>query len=126
MWSRLILVVTLIGSTLACGSSSSPPSSPTPSPSPGAAAVTATIPMGARNLTTNAFGANPLAVSRGTRVTWMNSDTIAHTATSNDRTTWDSGLIAPGGSFSRSFDTAGTFGYFCTLHPGMVGTVIVQ
>ena len=36
------------------------------------------------------------------------------------------GPIAPGGTFSRTFSSAGTFPYRCTLHPGMVGTVTVQ
>jgi plastocyanin len=61
-------------------------------------------------------------------VTWRNSDNIAHTATSNsgDATTWDSGNIAAGGSFSFTFQNAGTFPYHCTIHPGMVGTLMVQ
>jgi copper binding plastocyanin/azurin family protein len=39
---------------------------------------------------------------------------------------WNSGSIAPGGTFPRTFSSAGTFQYHCTIHPGMVGTVNVQ
>ena len=61
----------------------------------------------------------------GTTVTWMNTDTIAHTSTSNAEG-WNSGNVAPGGQFSFAFQTAGTFPYRCTIHPGMVGTVVVR
>jgi plastocyanin len=61
----------------------------------------------------------------GTTVTWMNSDSEAHTSTS-DVSGWNSGSVAPGGQFSVAFQTAGTFAYHCAIHPGMVGTVIVR
>jgi plastocyanin len=58
-------------------------------------------------------------------VTWTNNDTVAHTSTA-DNGQWNSGSIAPQGSFSRMFPTAGSFTYHCAIHPGMVGTVTVQ
>ena len=66
-----------------------------------------------------------LTVDPGTTVTWFNGDTMAHTATADD-SSWDSGTIDPGGSFSRVFDTAGPNPYHCSFHPGMTGTVIVN
>ena len=66
-----------------------------------------------------------LTVEVGDRVTWINNDTIPHTATSDSRA-FDSGNMAPGASFSMTFPTAGTSTYHCTLHPGMIGTVNVQ
>jgi plastocyanin len=39
---------------------------------------------------------------------------------------FDSTLIAAGKTFSHKFDTAATYDYFCTIHPTMVGTVIVK
>jgi len=66
-----------------------------------------------------------LNVAVGTTVTWMNTDSISHTSTSN-ATGWNSGIVAPGGQFSFAFQTAGTFPYHCTIHPGMVGTVVVR
>jgi plastocyanin len=58
-------------------------------------------------------------------VTWTNNDSTTHTSTSNNGA-WNSGGIAPGRSFSQTFQTAGTFVYHCSIHPGMVGTVTVQ
>jgi plastocyanin len=56
---------------------------------------------------------------------YIKRDSTAHTSTS-DNGAWDSALLAPGASFSRTFQTAGTFPYHCTIHPNMVGTVTVQ
>src|SRR5579871_2255207 len=106
-------------STIGCSSSS--PS--TPSPTSSATAVS--IVSGARALTTNAYNPNPITVSRGGTVMWVNNDSISHTSTS-DTNVWNSGTIAPGASFSMTFPTAGTFPYHCTIHPNMVGTVTVQ
>jgi plastocyanin len=39
---------------------------------------------------------------------------------------FDSGLIKPGGTFSFKFTTAGTYDYYCTLHPEMAGQVVVK
>jgi plastocyanin len=116
-----VIILALV--TAACGGNSSPAS---PTPTPTGSTTTVTIPTGAINLTTTAYAPNPVTVSRGTSVTWVNNDSIAHTATSNDSTTFNSGTIAPGGRFSMTLQTAGTFPYRCTFHPNMVGTVTVQ
>ena len=80
----------------------------------------------------NCFSPNPLSVAPGTTVTWKNTDTVSHYVTSglpSDNTTgtvFDSGnLIKPGGTFQFTFANAGTFNYFCTVHPWMTGQVIV-
>jgi len=70
-----------------------------------------------------AFVPNMNAVVVGTKVTWTNEDNVVHTVTGDS---WDSGQIAPGATFSRTFDIAGTFNYHCTIHPTMIGKVIVQ
>jgi len=66
-----------------------------------------------------------LNVAVGTTVTWTNTDSVAHTSTS-DEAGWNSGSIGPGRQFSVAFQNAGTFSYHCTIHPGMVGTVVVR
>jgi plastocyanin len=86
-----------------------------------------TIPNGARTLGTAAFVPNPVTVSVGSTVTWTNSDT----ASSNhdvvaDGGAFDSGLFGNGKSFSFTFQSRGTFTYHCSIHAGMVGTVVVQ
>jgi plastocyanin len=70
------------------------------------------------------FSPTNLTIAPGTSVNWRNNDTVAHTTTSDDNL-WNSN-IAPGGSYSRQFSTAGTFTYSCTVHPGMTGRVVVQ
>ncbi|HII36540.1 MAG TPA: PEFG-CTERM sorting domain-containing protein, partial [Nitrosopumilaceae archaeon] len=64
-------------------------------------------------------------------VTWTNDDTAAHTVTSGNPTdgpdgTFDSSLFGPGKTFSQPFKEAGTFPYFCMVHPWMKGVVTVQ
>jgi plastocyanin len=70
------------------------------------------------------FSPTALTVTAGTSVTWQNSDTVTHTTTS-DTNLWNASL-GPGQSFSRTFSTAGTFTYACTVHSNMTGRIIVQ
>ena len=71
------------------------------------------------------FSNTNLVIKTGTTVKWQNDDTMIHTVTADDGS-FNSGDIQPGGSFSRTFNTTGTFAYQCTLHPGMVGVVVVN
>jgi plastocyanin len=66
-----------------------------------------------------------LTVPAGTRVTWTNNDSVAHTSTA-DGGAWDSGRLDPGQSFSHTFDTPGTFTYHCAIHPFMTGMITVE
>src|SRR5205823_8749489 len=72
-----------------------------------------------------AFSPQSLTISVGTTVTWKNTTQVSHTATSDDGTTFDSGIIPSGGTFSFTFTTTGTFGYHCNIHPFMTGTITV-
>lgn len=120
----LAFMALLIGLTYGCGSSSSTPTSPTTTTTtPGGTNVS--IVMGASTLTATAYNPNPVIIGVNGSVTWTNNDAIPHTSTA-DGGTWNSGTIASGGTFSRTFATAGTFTYHCSIHPGMVGTVTVQ
>jgi plastocyanin len=67
-----------------------------------------------------------ITVRSGTTVAWINSDASAHTATSMPDAAFDSKLLTPGKEYSFMFEGAGTYGYFCQLHPNMTGTVIVE
>ena len=69
------------------------------------------------------FNAPEVRVDVGGTVTWTNADAQQHTATSAGE--FDAGTIEPGASVSVTFDTAGTFEYFCAFHPFMAGTVVV-
>jgi plastocyanin len=72
-----------------------------------------------------AFQPSQIRVSRGTRVTWVNCDTDAHTSTA-DAGAWSSPLLARQASFSETFDAPGQFSYHCQPHPFMTATVIVE
>jgi plastocyanin len=72
------------------------------------------------------FSPNTLTVPVGTEVTWENRDDIPHTVTSNDKTTFASTLLDTGDTFSFTFEAAGTFDYFCSVHPMMTAKVVVQ
>lgn len=72
----------------------------------------------------NAFRPRKVTVSRGTRVRWVNRGQASHTATSNTGL-WDSGLVAPGDAWARTFRRAGTFRYRCAIHTTMTGVVVV-
>lgn len=118
---RLILVALILSVSVAC-SSSTPSTSPSPTPG---SSVSASIVAGSSTLTTTAYAPNPINVAVGGSVVWTNNDSTAHTSTA-DGGTWSSGSIAPGGTFTASFPTAGTFRYHCLIHPGMIGTVTAQ
>lgn len=126
----LCLIATLLSVTavgIGCGDDNNTTSvaPPPPAEQPAQTTVTVNIPVGAMNLTDDAYGTNPLVIQQGTTVKWTNGDTVEHTATS-DTGVWDSGNIAPGSDFSFKFDNVGSFPYHCTIHPGMVGEIKVE
>ena len=71
------------------------------------------------------FSPSSITVTAGTTVTWTNKDAVSHTVTSNTGL-FDSGTIVSNGTFSRTFPATGTFQYYCTLHPTMTATVVVN
>lgn len=89
----------------------------------------------------NQFQPVTLNVQRGTSVTWVNSSAVPHSVTDDpnkvltatdvalpaDAQPFDSGFIAPGQSFSHTFDVPGTYRYVCLPHEtiGMVATIVV-
>jgi hypothetical protein len=73
----------------------------------------------------NTYVPGTTTVPVGTTITWKNDDQVKHTVT-GDLGAFSSGVISQGASFSRTFSTAGTFDYFCDLHPRMRGSVVVQ
>jgi plastocyanin len=71
-----------------------------------------------------AFNPAQLNVAPGTTVTFVNNDTVPHTATANDGL-FDSGVLEPGSSFDVWLDGSGTVTYHCELHPDMQGSIVV-
>jgi plastocyanin len=76
-------------------------------------------------MTTTAYSPNPLTISVGTTVTWVNQDNTSHTATANNGA-FETGTIPPGGQASKQFTAAGSIAYHCSFHPKMVATINVQ
>jgi len=83
--------------------------------------------------TNSCFLPSIVTIDLGGTVTWENPDAAAHTTTSFKGSIsgiigleWDSGLMRSGESFSHTFDTDGTYDYFCIVHPWMVGQIVVQ
>jgi plastocyanin len=72
-----------------------------------------------------AFSPSSLTINVGDRITWTNSDSVAHTATATGGA-FDTGDIAEGQSASVRFTKAGTYAYYCTPHPSMTGTIRVR
>lgn len=72
------------------------------------------------------FSPEDLTIEVGDTVTWTNLDSFSHTATSTSGpASFDSGNLATGDTFSFTFDTAGTYEYFCEIHPNMIGSITV-
>ena len=66
-----------------------------------------------------------ITVRPGSTVTWTNADDIPHTVVSKDGL-FRSKVLDSGDKFSFTFAKPGQFGYFCSIHPHMTGTVIVK
>jgi plastocyanin len=100
-----------------------------------AADVSVSITPGALNKTTNAYDPNPVEVKVGDTVTWTNNDSTLHTVTSGTASDGPTGkfggtaespvYLAPKQTQKYTFTEAGEFPYYCSLHPQMVGTVMV-
>jgi len=71
------------------------------------------------------FGPQTLTVPVGATVTWINRDDIPHTVVSTDGV-FKSKVRDTDEKFSYTFAKAGTYPYFCSVHPKMTGTVVVQ
>lgn len=97
-----------------------PKSSNTNSGSSSAAVATNSVEI--KNM---AFSPANISVDTGHTVTFTNNDSVTHTVTADDGS-FDSSSIAPGKTFSKTFATAGTFTYHCSIHPSMTGTIEVK
>jgi plastocyanin len=99
-----------------------PNPAPTPTPAPTVADVVITITgmNGAQS-----FSPSPATVVVGQTVSWVNKDSVVHTAT-GDAGGFDTGFIAPGATSAPiTMGAAGSFGYHCAVHPSMTGSLTV-
>jgi len=77
------------------------------------------------NIDNFVFGPQTITVPVGATVTWTNKDDIPHTSVSTDGV-FKSKVLDTDEKFSYKFEKAGTYPYYCTIHPKMTGKVIVQ
>ncbi|MFY9967133.1 MAG: plastocyanin/azurin family copper-binding protein [Nitrososphaeraceae archaeon] len=91
-----------------------------------------TIQPNSATLGDKAYVPNPAEVKVGESVTWTNDDSQIHTATSgtvggeDSGSVFDSGILSPKATFDFTFETAGEYDFYCTLHPQMFGKVVVS
>jgi plastocyanin len=71
------------------------------------------------------FGPQTITVPVGATVTWINHDDIPHTSVSTEGV-FKSKVLDTDEKFAYTFTKAGTYPYYCTIHPKMTGTVVVQ
>jgi plastocyanin len=72
-----------------------------------------------------AFAPTTLTVAAGTTVTWKNDDADVHTVVEKDRK-FKSSALDTDDTFSQTFTAPGEYEYFCSLHPRMVGKIVVK
>ena len=97
-------------------------------PETASAAPTSATQIAVSKVSISKFSFQPavVVVKAGTKVIWTNHDNVPHTVTSSDRRFASSSGLDTNDRYSYVFDKPGTYGYFCSLHPMMVGKVIVQ
>src|ERR1700723_1555250 len=84
---------------------------------------------GSKEVKVDNFSFSPatLTVAAGTTVTWTNRDDIPHTVVStDDPKVFKSKVLDTDEKFTFTFSKAGTYPYFCSVHPKMTGTVVVK
>ncbi|MFI5235782.1 MAG: plastocyanin/azurin family copper-binding protein [Gemmatimonadales bacterium] len=117
--------------TIGCAASSSGPSAPP---------FDVSIVNGASLLTTTAFSPDSFTISLASKdtVSWRNADVgtsggyygggtagVSHHIVSDSAGVFDAGVMSPGGYFAHRFTAPGKFHYHCSIHPGMVGVIVV-
>ncbi len=95
-----------------------------------AATTTTTVPKasGEAEVVAVDFSFSPakIEVTPGTKVTWTNNDSVTHQIVSKGDPFEGDGTIETGQSYTVTFDTPGTYDYFCGIHNSMTGSIVVS
>jgi len=120
-WSACVIMLVLTCSFSGCTSARSPPTTTPTTPATAGGSNQIAI----KNF---AFSPATLTIKTGTTVTWMNQDGAPHQVASDPGTpvAFTSESLANGASYQFTFTKPGTYIYYCTIHPSMKGTIIVQ
>jgi plastocyanin len=121
----LLLVAPVVIALASCGGGGGGSSAAATSTHAAAAAPSGAGQQGVsiRNFT---FEPRTITVKTGARITVSNRDSTAHTASSDDGSSFDTGSIAPGSSSTITLKRTGRVTYHCSIHPFMHGTIIVR
>ncbi|MDB5182635.1 MAG: blue (type 1) copper domain protein [Candidatus Saccharibacteria bacterium] len=131
MLGFLIILVILVGAVVAYSkkpksiTTTTTPTSSTQTQTP----ASSTSPAGGNIKMTNMmFTPSQISVAKGATVTWTNDDTVTHTVVDDLSNVGGpaSGDIAPGATYSFTFEKAGSFQYHCSIHSSMRGTIVVK
>ncbi len=134
--ATMLAALTLLG-TACAGTTDTSADGATPTPSPTATAAETAATNGQVEIVDFKFQPPTLEVAAGTTVTWTNQDIFGHTVTSGtgpDTRTDDfhgvlgeqSENMGKGLTFSHTFDTPGTYAYYCVYHPNMQAEIVVS
>lgn len=116
----LALSVAVVG----CPGGTTPNPNPTPGSSPTTVPNSATVQI--VNSTATGFSPSTVTIKKGGTVTFVNADSMAHTASPTQGAQFtDSGNIPAGAQATVTFSTAGEQNYLCAYHPIMRGKVVV-
>lgn len=115
-----VLVVAGCGGSSSKSSSNTTSSSQAATPAPAAAGGALAVKM--QNIQ---FSPKSITAKVGQTVKWSNDDSVDHNVTATSGATFKSSTIGAGGTYSFKPTKAGTIQYSCTIHPGMVGTLVV-
>jgi plastocyanin len=134
-----ILLVAVFGITLfSCPSvfselqNEKTPQQPSANMTNSSSSINVSIVQGASALTDKAYQPNPVIIKVGNAIVWINHDSAVHTVTEGNPASdvsqngFDSGLLTPGQMFRHSFDKQAVVEYHCSLHPTMLGKIIVN
>ncbi len=128
-----ILIVVLV-LTLIMGGCTTAPQTPVPSVTPSPVTTTIQPPdAGEVTIIIENYSFNPpeITIPRGTMVTWVNQDPFDHQITNDATTSYELGAIfrsdplSEGESYAFTFNTSGTYPYYCAIHPFMKATITV-
>ncbi len=73
-----------------------------------------------------AFNPSTLTISKGANVVWINKDSAPHSIVSDTGDEINSDSISKGNTYVHIFNTPGTYGYHCGIHPSMKGKLVVE
>ena len=123
--SSLLLAAVLTAGLLAFTPALTRAQAPSASASPASSAAPGAAKAAAVNTKDFAFAPATITVAVGDKVTFKNSDSVAHTVTADDKS-FDSGNMDQNATWSYVFAKAGTYKYTCAYHSYMHGTVVVK